>query len=198
MKKVILFGLAILLSLPAWGAPPEPNADIHNALRALRDRIITAMNNRDIDGMVAELHPNVTITWQDATVSRGRNGVRAYLESKLKGPNPIVRGYHASVNVDELTSLFGPDTGIAYGSSLETFDLASGLKFTLHGRWSATMVRENGRWWLASVHASSNLFDNPLVNATKKSFLIGIVVAAVLALLVGWFVGRRTARTRAA
>lgn len=198
MKKIVLFVLAILMSLSAWGAPPEPNADIHNALRALRDRLMTAINNRNIDGMVAELHPNVIITWQDATVSRGRNGVRAYLESKLGGSNPIVRGYHAAVTVDDLTTLYGPDTGIAYGSSLETFDLTSGLKFTLHGRWSATMIRENGRWWLASVHASSNLFDNPLVNATKKSFMIAIAIAALVALLVGWFVGRRMARTRTA
>jgi ketosteroid isomerase-like protein len=202
-RIVYLSLFVVTLSLlPAWlaaqpAAAPEPNAEIHNALRGLRDRVIAAANRRDIDGVLAELHPNVTVTWQNAEVSRGRQGVRAYLERMLKGPNAIVRGYHAAYDVDELTALYGPNTGIAFGSSVETFDLASGEKFTLHGRWSATMVKENGRWLLASLHTSTNLFDNPLLNGAKKALLIGIAVSAVLALLIGWFIGRRTSRAAA-
>jgi len=182
---------------PAPAPAPEPNAEIHNALRGLRDRLMAAVNKRDIDAMLAEMHPNVVVTWQNAEVSRGREGVKAYLQRMLSGSNAIVRGYHSSVTVDELTTLYGTNTGVAYGSSVDTFDLASGLKFTLHGRWSATLVQENGRWWLASVHASSNLFDNPLLNGAKRSLMIGIIVSAVLALLIGWFLGRRTARKAA-
>lgn len=187
--------LVLALALPLLASPtPEPNAPIHNALRQLKTRLVDAMNRNDIDAMLQELHPNVVITWQNGEVSRGRDGVKAYLERMTKGPNKIVKGYHADIEADALTTLYGDNMGIVYGSSVERFDLTSGLNFTLHGRWSATMVNENGRWLLASVHASTNLFDNALLNATKKTLSIGIAVAALAALIVGWFVGRRMAR----
>jgi ketosteroid isomerase-like protein len=191
-KRAIFLTVFLAWTFPAWTQPA-----IHDALRALRGRLVTAMNKNDIDGILAELHPNVVVTWQNAEVSRGPAGVRAYLERMTKGPNPIVRGYHAEINVDDLTTLYGENTGVAYGSSVENFDLAGGQSFTLHGRWSATMVRENGRWLLASVHASSNLFDNPLLNAAKKFLYLGIAVSFLVALLIGWFVGRRFSKPAA-
>ncbi len=191
-KRAIFLTVFLAWTVPAWTQPA-----IHDALRALRGRLLTAMNKNDINGILAELHPNVVVTWQNAEVSRGPAGVRAYLERMTKGPNPIVRGYHAEINVDDLTTLYGENTGVAYGSSVENFDLAGGQRFTLHGRWSATMVQENGRWLLASVHASSNLFDNPLLNAAKKSLYLGIAVSFLAALLIGWFVGRRFSKPAA-
>jgi hypothetical protein len=194
MKRIVIILLLCLAATPATSQPKPPpgaNAAVHDALRQLRARLLVAMNHNDIDGMLRELHPNVTVTWQNAEVSRGPQGVRAYLERMTKGPNPVVLGYHADVTVDELTALFGDRTGIAYGSSVERFDLRGGHTFTLHGRWSATLVNDNGRWLLANVHASSNLFDNPLLNQTKRWLYIAIGVTGVVALLIGWFVGRR-------
>jgi uncharacterized protein (TIGR02246 family) len=204
MKKnvVILAGLVTLLwSLSALAQPApapalEPSADVHNALRQLKSRLVDAMNKGDIEAMLAELHPDVVVTWQNAEVSHGRDGVRAYLQRMMKDPNHVVQGYHAEIDVDDLTKLYG-DTGIAYGKSVEQFQLKGGMNFTLNGRWSATIVRENGKWMLASIHASSNLFDNPLVAAAKKTLYVGVAVSFVVALLLGWFIGRRSSRARA-
>ncbi|HEY6139693.1 MAG TPA: nuclear transport factor 2 family protein [Thermoanaerobaculia bacterium] len=183
-----LFAL-LFLALPLAAA--EPNSDIHNALRALRARALEAANKGDIDGVLATMHPNVVVTWHNAEVSHGRDAVRKYLERQLKGPNPIVKSYHADFEVDELTQLHGPNTGVAWGSSTETYDLARGRKFTLHGRWSATIVNDNGQWLLASLHTSTNMFDNPLLNSAKRCIWIAAAIAAVVALLVGWWIGRR-------
>ncbi|HSP17658.1 MAG TPA: nuclear transport factor 2 family protein [Thermoanaerobaculia bacterium] len=197
MKMMKTLSLVLFVSaLPAIAqTAAEPHHEIHQALRDLRGRLLVAMNKNDIDGILRELHPNVIVTWQNAEVSRGPQGVRAYLERMTKSPNHVVLGYHADLNVDELTTLYGENTGVAYGSSVEQFDLRGGQKFTLRGRWSATLVNENGRWLIASVHASSNLFDNPLLDSTKKAMYIAVPVAALIALLIGLFLGRRTART---
>jgi hypothetical protein len=198
MKMKVLFLTIVLAAfVPGYATPQEPNAPIHDALRQLRGRLLTAMNKNDIDGMLAELHPNVVVTWQNAEVSKGPQGVREYLERMTKGPSSVVRGYHAEINVDDLTTLYGDKTGVAYGSSVERFDMRGGQTFTLRGRWSATMVNENGRWLLASVHASSNLFDNPLLNAAKQSLYIAVAVSFILALLIGLFIGRRSSRAKA-
>ncbi len=181
----------LLVAVPLAAA--EPNADIHNAFRALRARVLDAANRGDIDGVLAQMHPNVVVTWHNAEVSHGRDAVRKYLERMLKGPNPVVKSYHADFQVDELTQLYGPNTGIAWGSSTEIYDLGRNEKFTLPGRWSATLVNENGQWLLASLHTSSNLFDNPLLRSTKRALWIGVAIAAIVGLLVGWFLGRRRA-----
>lgn len=188
MKKLLVL---LLVTVPLAAA--EPNADIHNALRALRARALDAANKRDIDGVLATMHPNVVVTWQNAEVSHGRAAVRAYLARMLEGPNAIVKSYHADFAVDDLTQLYGPNTGIAWGSSTETYDLGRGENFILHGRWTATIINENGQWLLASLHTSTNLFDNPLLRSTKKLLWIAAIIAAIVGLLIGWLIARRAA-----
>jgi hypothetical protein len=93
--------------------------------------------------------------------------------------------------VDELTILYGPDTGIAFGSAVQSYKMANGLKLDAKTRWTATLVREQGRWLVASLHASANLFDNPLLSMAKRTAYWAGGVSLVLGLIVGLAIGRR-------
>jgi ketosteroid isomerase-like protein len=180
-------------------ATPESAEKLHDELRALRDALIKATNEGNIDGLLAHLHPNVVVTWQNAEVSRGHAGVRDYLQRMTGGPNPVVRAFKTAPKVDELTILYGGDTlGIAFGSSHDEFDLTDGTGFHLDARWTATLVREGGRWLVASFHASTNLFNNPvLATATRTALRLGIggaLFGVVLGLALGFvFLRRRRA-----
>jgi ketosteroid isomerase-like protein len=176
--------------------PSGQDEATHNELRALRDGLIDAMNKGDIERELTYLHPNVVVTWHNAEVSRGRDGVRTYLNRMLSGPNKMVAGYSADVNVDELTILYGGDTGISFGSAIEHFKLANGSSLDLPARWSATLVKEGDKWMIASLHASDNLFDNPLLTMTKKMAYWAGGIALLVGLAVGFFLGR--SRKRAA
>jgi SnoaL-like domain len=171
---------------PAGGQAGEAAERMHQELRVLRDGLVKATNEGNIDALLTHLHANVVVTWQNAEVSRGHAGVREYLLRMTSGPNAAVRSFRTEPTVDELTILYGSDTtGIAFGSSRDTFDLTDGSKFELNGRWSATLVRDGGRWVVANFHASTNLFDNPLLNMTKRT----AVVSGAGGLLVGAAVG---------
>jgi hypothetical protein len=98
--------------------------------------------------------------------------------------------------VDELTILYGDNMGICYGSSDEHFKLATGKDLDVKGRWSATVVKENGRWVIACMHASTNLFDNVMLDLAKKVAIIAGIICLVAGLVVGWLLGR--CRKRAA
>lgn len=167
----------------------------HNELRALRDGLLAGMNSGDIEAQLAFLHPNVVVTWHNAEVSRGRDGVRAYLNRMLHGPSKVVEKFGADVTVDELSILHGGDTAIAFGSAQEHFTLTGGRSFDLTGRWSATMVREGGKWLVANLHTSDNIFDNPLLNRVKTALPWVGGVALVVGALGGWLLGRRGRRT---
>ena len=193
MKK--LFAVLMFLPLAALSTssqvPPPKDEVIHNELRALRDGLIDAMNKGDIDRELTFLHPNVVITWHNAEVSRGRDGVRAYLTRMLSGPNKVVSSYSATVNVDELTILYGGSTGISFGSAIEHFKLNDGRMLDLSARWSATLVKEGDKWLIASLHASDNLFDNPLLAIAKRTAYWAGGVALVVGLITGFAIGRR-------
>ena len=191
MNKKFVTALLLCIFSIACHAQEDP---AHNELRAMRDGLLAGMNSGDIESQLAYLHPNVVVTWHNAEVSRGRDGVRNYLERMLKGPSKVVEKYGAELKVDELRIIYGGDTAIAFGSAQEHFTLAGGRHFDLTARWTATMVKEGGKWLVASLHVSDNIFDNPLLNAATRA-LGWIGGAALIAgAFLGWILGRRGRR----
>src|SRR5262249_3514462 len=96
--------------------------------------------------------------------------------------------------VDELSHLYG-NTAVATGSSEDTFHLTDGRSFTAQTRWTATAAKKDGKWLIASFHASTNMFDNPILwIAVRQTAMWSRRGAGVGGLVVGfllaWF-GRR-------
>ena len=182
-------------SASAASAAPAVEDPAHNELRALRAGLMAAVKSDDIEKTLTYLHPDIAVTWHNAEISRGRDGVKAYHDKMLVGPNRIVRELTADIEVDRLSSLFGGDTAIAEGTSVEHFKLMDGLEFTLTGRWSATLVRENGSWLIVCVHTSNNLFDNPLLDGARRMSywlaLAGLGCGLLAGILITRFLSRR-------
>jgi uncharacterized protein (TIGR02246 family) len=191
LSLLSLSSLPLSAQAPPPAAAPASDEAVHNELRALRDGLLDAMRKGDIERELTFFHPNAVVTWHNAEVSRGRDGIRKYLTRMLQGPDKAVDSFGADVNVDELTILYGGDTGIAFGSAVEHFKLASGRSFDLPARWSATMVKEDGRWLIANLHASDNLFDNPLLNGAKRTVGWAAGIALAIGLVLGFLLGRR-------
>src|SRR6187549_883692 len=109
------------LILLCWTVAPlrgqSPDEATHDELRALRDGLLDAISKGDIERELTYFHPNAVITWHNAEVSRGRDGIRKYMVRMLEGPEKVLESFKADVKVDELTILYGGDTGIAFGSA---------------------------------------------------------------------------------
>lgn len=170
-------------------APAVDVEQTHNEIRALRDALIKAVNEKDVDSLLPLLHENVILTAQDgdqlATI-RGRDGIRDYLDRLLTGPDAGVREMTVSPVVDDLTILYGDDAGVAYGSSTDEYVLRDGSKFTLKTRWNATVVRAADGWQLASLQVSSNLFDNPVLKSLTQLISLASGIAAVAGIAIGF------------
>jgi uncharacterized protein (TIGR02246 family) len=178
----------LLLSLLVVASPAvaqTPTDAVHNELRALRDDMVAAVNANDIDRLLNHLTPDVVVTFQNAEVARGREGVRAYYNKMTKGAGALVQSYETAVTVDELTLLFGDDAGIAFGSSNDRFKLSSGAELVVDGRWTATVVRQDGQWRVAGFHASANMFDNPILYKMKTTAYITALFGLVMGIILG-------------
>jgi ketosteroid isomerase-like protein len=181
--------LSLLLVLPLFAQAQEDPAQAE--LRGVRDGLVAALNQGDPEAPLAYLHPNVVVTWPDAEVSRGTAGVRAYLQRIRSGSNTRVEKFSVEPAVDEPGIVYGGDTALAFGTAQERLTLANGRPLALTGRWSATLVKENGKWLVANLHCSDNVFENPLLNQFK-SVLPWIGGASfIMGMLLGWLVARR-------
>ena len=193
MHRWIPLLLVAALSSPAFlqaqtAATPEDPA--HNELRALRTQVLDAIKSGDVERVLAYVHPNVVITWQNQEVCRGREGLREFYNRMGKD---AFRGYKVDPIPDDLTILYGGDTGISFGSSVAAYRLL-GKEAEFKNRWTATLVKENGRWLLASYHVSNNTLDNPLVNTAKRAVYWAGVIGLIVGLAFGLFVARRRKR----
>jgi len=176
---------------PAPQEQAEKENPAHAELRDLKRHVEQAFNNRDIDDLLRYLSKDVILTWQDAEVSRGRDGVRAYYNKMMVGDQRVVDETRSEAAVDDLSSLYGPDTAVSAGDLKQHFKLRNGMEFDLSSRWTATTVKENGRWRIASFHVSANLFDNPVLGVAvrRTGYLVG-AVALVVGVALGWLLAR--------
>lgn len=176
--------LTIFLSFGLLNAAEDP---AHAELRTLRTEIIDAIVKGDIDKVVQHVHPDVVVTWQNSQVCRGRQGLKDFFE---KTGRDSFKGYKVPPTPDELTILHGGDTGVSFGETVAEYRLL-GKEYGIKSRWTATLVKVDGKWLLAAYHISMNVLDNPLLNAAKSALYTAAGIAMVAGLAVGVIVGKR-------
>jgi ketosteroid isomerase-like protein len=183
-------------------ATPSARADdeaIHNELRELREDLTKALIAGDVDRQLEFAHKNIVTTWQNNDVTRGHDGLKAFLSKMDDGKQKVFQGYTQRPEADDLSIIYSGDAAIAFGSSVPHYKIL-GMEFDLKNRWTATLVKEDDRWLIAAYHVSSNVLDNPVLDAAKHAvyWTAGIALVGGIALgFIGSAVVRRI-RLRAA
>lgn len=163
----------------------------HVELRALGNALIDGIEKGDMDAIEPLLHPNVVVTWQDGKVCKGPAAVRKFNDEMAAKSKKTFQGYKVRPTADEPTILYSnATTGVVYGHNVGRFFLM-GKEFEMPNRWTATMVKENGKWVMASYHVSMNVLDNPLLNAVKTVGAVLAVVTLAIGLFLGLWLGKR-------
>ncbi|MEM7179708.1 MAG: polyketide cyclase [Spirochaetota bacterium] len=183
----LLVSILLFLTLATNQLIAEAENPAHNELRALKAELEGAIAKRDMNSLLERLHPNIVVTWYNAEVSRRREGVKEYINRMLFAKNPIVTNFSSKLDVDELT-IFYDNTGIAFGKSIDNIELAEGITIDSTNRWTATLYKQDGKWLVTSVHFSTNLFDNPLLNTYKDKMYLFIAVSLVVGLALGYVI----------
>ncbi len=205
MKTCFLLGLGFLLALNAAAtqaqepaaqeaAAPEPTTQasvdtkaIDAELDKFRDDLFHAFNTGDYPAMLEKYcHKDIIATWQDGTTSEGHAGVIAEFD-KLK---QFIDKMTVDATTDKRLILNDGNLVISSGEMKDHYVLGRGPSVNLNSRWSATLVKDNDRWLLASFSASTNAFDNEVVSLylTSQKYtvsaaagLVGIGLGFVLA-----------------
>lgn len=178
---------------------------VHETLRTLKREAEASFNKagksgklEDLQGLLDYLHDNVVLAAMNGDIVVGKKSIIEYFNRKLTGSTRTVKSVHHVFDVAALTTLYGGDTGVAYGTSIGTWELTGGINFNVDTTWTATMVKEDGKWLLASFQFGPNIFDNPVLNKAASALYWGVGVAGVVGLVLGFLLCKIAARKRRA
>lgn len=202
MSGRLLAAVLICCATSAWGQSggaaelSESQAEaLHQELRELRATMERALNERDLDSIVANVTDDVLFTTMNGDVVRGPDAIREYFEKMLSGPDAVVETVTSSFEADDLSLLVEDDVAIAFGHSKDQYVLTNGMDFEVSARWSATMIRRDERWLIANFHYSTNMFDNPVLDAQRATLIKGFLAVGAVLLIAGFFIGRASRRS---
>lgn len=186
------------------GVPATEQETTHAELRKLRDDIIAAWAKHDVDALLTHVAPDVVVTWQNGELSRGHAGVRKFYQEVMGDRNPLISDIDSTLNVDELSILYGDDTAIAFGSihdditfkrSVARAPFMGSGRMSLDSRWTATVVKMDGQWKIAAYHVSLDAFSNPLlakaIEVGRGLALLAGACGLVAGAFIAWLILRR-------
>jgi ketosteroid isomerase-like protein len=206
MKVVFVVGLSVVLAGICYGESraqekPADTKAIEAELDRFREGLFHAFNEGDYKAMLEKYcHKDVIATWQDGTTSKGHDEVLAEF-AKLK---QFIGKMTANPTTDKRLILNDGNLVIASGPMVDVYELKKhGVTVELHSRWEATLIRDGDHFVLVGFSASTDAFDNQVVDLYQKQtrytswavgggvgLLVGIVVALVVA---GWLRSRHRA-----
>jgi hypothetical protein len=169
------------------GSSSSSSAPSEAEVEQFRTWLVDAWNKQDVEQILTQVTRDIVVTWQDGSVSQGKDNVRKYIEAKSKGPNSVVQRVTAKPVVDGRK--YFQDQIFSWGHMNDVFVLRQdGVELPFDSRFSAVLVRQEGKLLLAGIHFSVNVFDNPVQTLAMKqtrNFAGGAgVLVGVLSVLI--------------
>lgn len=183
--------LLVLFFLQLSSATAATSTDM--AIRLVLKDVEDASNQRDSARILSHVTSNIVMVSKNGSIEIGRTALASYLD-KMFGIAPSLEGLHSRVFLTEPSIVFG-QTAIATGTSEDEYAFTDGMKFKITTIWSATLVQAGGKWKIASIHFSFNLFDNPLLNGAKYLIYVTLIACLFAGVVSGgavlWYAQRR-------
>jgi len=191
-RFITTLSVLFLISLPMLASAEvdiDPRESDRQLMRGILADVEKSLNNKDFSLILKHLAPDAVVTYYNAEVTRNHAEAEEYFQRMIVDTNAVVKEFNTVAHISA-PAIFHGNTAVAWGTTVETYKLATGLEFKLHGNWTVTLQKTEGQWKIIALHFSTNLFDNPLLNNAKRfSWIVGIV-AFLSGLLVMFFVGR--------
>lgn len=186
--------LAIMLSPLPIAAEDDLHQEDRKALLTILGEVETAINAQNIEGLLAVMRPDCTVTWWNAEISRGHDQIRAYYRRMVKDDGRLISKYTTAAKLGGHARFLGSggDIAVADGSMVDEFFPIIRGPFKLDSRWSVTLAKSAaGEWKIATLHLSSNVFTNTLINELKHVMWVAGSAALAAGLVAGWLLGSR-------
>jgi len=188
---------ALLGPLPMT-AQSDSHQEDRKALLKILSEVEKAINAQDIEGIIAQMSPDCTVTWWNAEIARGHAEIRDYYRRMVKDEGRLISKYTTQAKLGARARFVGSggDVALADGSMEDEFFPIIRGPFKLNSRWSATAAKSGGEWKIVNLHLSSNVFTNTLIAELTRALWFAGGAGVIVGGLAGWFLGRRAKRRK--
>jgi hypothetical protein len=162
-----LAAIAAIAERSAFAGDADPYTEDRKQLLHLMTEVENGINDQNIDRMLAQMDDNATVTWLNAEVSRGKADIRAYYQRMVGGEGAVLKKYLTKAKLGAPAKFYG-DAAVADGTTADEFSPWKRSVFKFDSNWSGTMTKVDGQWKLVSLHLSTNVFNNPLLDEYKQ------------------------------
>jgi ketosteroid isomerase-like protein len=188
--KVFLLAAALTAAIhtgAGFAADAAARAEDRKLLRVLMAEAEAGINAQSADRLIALMSEDVTVTWLNAEVSRGKAEVKGYYQRMVGGPGTILKRYVTKVSLSKPARFYGA-IAIADGKAADEFHPHTRGEFRLDSNWSSTMAKVDGQWKIVALHLSTNVFTNPLLAEAERMVYYaaggGLLAGLVLMFLI--------------
>jgi uncharacterized protein (TIGR02246 family) len=202
MKKSLIVFCSVIsliccpgLRLDLGAAEANREAD-HAALRQLRDKMATAINNQDVNMMASGFAKQFAFTTVTQTILTNEAQVKSFFDQMFRSPQALVTSMKTEPKADIPTRFIDDNTGVCYGSTVDTYTLKSGDVVQMTNRWSATVVKEDGQWKVAMAHVGTDFLNNPVLNRVQSSLRNLAFGTGTAGLVIGFILGFAISRRK--
>lgn len=189
---------------PLAALSPDERA-AHQELIAFRVGVQNAFNKmgesgkpEDMAALLEYADPDILFTPMTGESFRGTAALLEYFKREFISEGHSLKRMHSEFAADHLSILVKPDVAINRGTGHGTFTFADNSELAVDTRWTATLVKHDGRWKLAAFQFAPSIFDNPVVSAYRNWIYKAAIIAGLAALVVGVLIGRWIRRPRPA
>ncbi|MBW4564002.1 MAG: nuclear transport factor 2 family protein [Mojavia pulchra JT2-VF2] len=177
---------SVLLVLAIWNIPQYALADTSqqeiNTIIGTREIALQALNTRDFSKIEPYLHPSFTITTVDNQVFHKVPEFEKYWNQQFSNS---IQDIKMALKGDPVRTFLSSETVVSAGDAIATFSFKDGNVRTMAMRWTAVLQKLQDKWTIQSLHFSSNLLDNPVLNAAQQVRWIVAVAAGIGGFLLG-------------
>jgi hypothetical protein len=177
---------------PSTAAPasvPSSNREQdHEELRALLRTAREAVNAKNFDALKPLFHERFSITTVDQKLFTNFDDFKAHFATLFNGANAPLKSITFNPEADALTEFVGDSIGLSHGTSTDTYNFTDGDTRTMTSRWTATLMKDNGKWKILNLHIGADILDNPVTTAAKGYVYKVGLGAALGGLLLGFIV----------
>ena len=175
MKRIKWLSLAIigcmLFGLNLWAADgaTDGREKDHEALRALRTKLVKAMDSQDTSAMTDCFAKEFVFTTTNQTVITNKAELDALYARMFTAKDAPIKSMTSEPEATIQTRFTDTCSGYCYGTTKDTYVLKNGRTVVIPAKWTAVVVKQNGEWKVAAAHVGVDFLDNPVLHGKQLS-----------------------------
>ena len=145
-------------------------------LKVILSDIQNALNTFNMDALLMPLSDSVTISFMTTEVVVGKTQIKEYYSKMFENEDSPLSKYTTQATIDAPARFHG-DTAVAHGRAQDVYTLKDGGTYQFNTRWTATAIKDSGKWEVLSINFSVDTFDNIVIEELKKNLWMFTILA---------------------